>query len=219
MGKRGLFVVFEGIDGSGKSTQVHHFIRALEHRSKYIDVLRTHEPWRSEEIKRELASDTDLYKDGVKMAALFVNDRKNHSMQLIYPALQKEVFVVCDRYSLSTCAYQAAQGVPLDALVKMHQHEAILIPDLTYYVHVSVVVAQERMRCRGLPAEKFEKQIDFTSTLLNRYDDLCNRQSVSPYRDVFGPIAFVDGAQSVETIAQRIQNIFEPHYQQWHDNS
>jgi len=130
--KRERFIVFEGIDGAGTSTQLIESVRYLESLDKYQDVLRTHEPWKSGEIKRKLAEDRDAYSDGLKMAELYVQDRIQHTKELVQPILDKGVFVLSDRYSMSTCAYQSTQRVDLNELIKMHDLSRVLVPDITF---------------------------------------------------------------------------------------
>jgi len=154
--KKGLFVVFEGIDGCGKTTQMHNLINHMEQLSRYTDVLRTHEPWKSLEVKRKLAEDRDAYSDATSMTRLFIEDRIDHTRELIVPNLKKGVFVFCDRYSLSTCAYQSAQGMNVEELIRMHENELILKPDVTFLVDVSIETATKRKTNRGMKSEKFD---------------------------------------------------------------
>lgn len=138
MTKRGLFICIEGIDGAGKSTQVSLLIKHIDGLDKYIDILKTHEPWRSAEIKKKLKEDADAFSDGLKLAELYVEDRINHTREIVNDALGKGTFVICDRYSMSTLAYQWAQGVELEKLLELHKGKGVLIPDLVLVFDLSV---------------------------------------------------------------------------------
>lgn len=207
----GMFVVFEGIDGAGTSTQLIKLIEHLEEKDKYQDVLRTHEPWRNNEIRQRLKEDKDAYSGAEKMAELYVSDRESHSSNLIYPALRKGIFVLCDRYSMSTCAYQWAQGIDLDKLIKMHEGVEILIPDITFFVNVSVEIAQERISKRD-KREKFEDW-DFQKRVLESYHELVKRAHNN--YSIFGKVSEINGRGSIDEVAGRVSSAFNPVYEEW----
>ena len=213
MKKRGMFIVFEGIDGSGKSTQLFRLMEHLESRNKYHDFLRTHEPWDNEEINKKLAEDKDAYSDADKMAELFVHDRIVHSNVIVSPNLEKKVFVLCDRYSMSTCAYQWAQGVDLNKLIEMHKDYSILTPDITFFLDVSVEIAQQRIakRAGGLK-EKFEDW-EFQKKVLDSYHAIIKMAHEKEY--LFGKVKKINGRGFVEKVAERIKDAFEPVYEEW----
>ncbi len=154
--KRGMFIVLEGIDGSGKETQMFELARHIKAKNKYQDVILTHEPWRNLEIKRKLKEDKDAYSDSYKMAELYIKDRTEHVRELISPNLEKGAVVLCGRYMMSTCAYQWTQGANLDKLFEMHEGKGIILPDLTFFVYISAEIAQQRRAKRAEEKEKFE---------------------------------------------------------------
>lgn len=215
MVKKGLFIAIEGPDGAGKSTQVRSLIKHIEEKSKYIDVLRTHEPWRSSEIKRKLAEDKDSFSDGLAMAQLYVADRVNHTQELIVPLLNKGIFVISDRYAMSTCAYQWAQGVDVNKLLALHKGKGILIPDLTLVFDVPPGVAFQRRKERGGPADKFELDQTFTVKLVGKYKELV-AMAGTPEGKLFGKhVVRIDARQSVEAVSAKIQKAFDMAYKEW----
>lgn len=211
--KKGLFIVFEGIDGSGTSTQIINFARHLKELSKYLDVLLTREPWKSEEINRRLAQDRDAYSGAREMAALYIDDRESHTEQLIKPVIDQGCIVLSDRYSMSTCAYQSTQGMDLDELLRMHRGRGILKPDLTFFLRVSLEEAIRRIKLRGNPTEKFERDVYFIRKLISRYEHLVSLNLESA--ELFGQIEVIDGEQSVEKVFEEIKRRFSPFYESW----
>lgn len=201
-----MFVVFEGIDGSGTSTQLPILTKHIKELSKYHDVLETHEPWKSDEIKRRLREDRDAYSGANEMAALYVDDRRSHSENLINPNLEQGVFVLSDRYTLSTFAYQMTQGVSQAKLLKLHKDKRLIAPDITFYVRVSPETAIERIESRGDEKEKFEQE-EFLRTLVNSYDYWVNQGETNP--DILlGNLRVIDGERSIEDVAVAVRREF-----------
>ena len=148
---RGKFITFEGGEGCGKSTQVRRLKEALEHEG--FEVILTREPggtWLSEEI-RHLIKDqaTDAPCDRSELL-LFLAARAQLVKHVIRPALESGKWVVSDRFSDSTLAYQGyGRGLPLDELRRMNDFACEgLRPDLTLLLDVTPQTAEARMRGR-----------------------------------------------------------------------
>lgn len=206
MTKKGLFIVFEGIDGSGTSTHIHKLAERIEEFDKYLDVLRTHEPWKSEEIKRKLERDSEAYSGGLEMAELYIGDRADHTRILIRPNLEAGVTVLCSRYKMSTCDYQWAQGVQLHQLLSMHEHRGLLTPDITYFLDVPREVTQERLRESREKLEKFEKDPEFIDKLINNYRLLTQISETNPR--IFGKVVRIDGDREIDDVAEDVYKEF-----------
>ncbi len=156
---RGLFVVFEGIDGSGKSTVAHGVFDALSRKMPGRVVL-TSEPtdtWLGECVKRANSEGTDEFAE----ALLFMADRAQHGQQ-IRSWLEQGMIVLSDRYFSSTLAYQGAllkrqMGGTKAALewLKEVNRPIVVQPDLTLLLTVKVTVAVERLATRSSKT-KFE---------------------------------------------------------------
>jgi dTMP kinase len=211
--KKGLFVVFEGIDGAGTSTQVHYLATYIEELDKYQDVLRTHEPWQSKEIKDRLEGEKDAYSGAMDIAELFVEDRARHTHKRILPNLKDGGMVICDRYSMSTCAYQWAQGAPLEELMEMHKYRGIIVPDLTFFVDVSREVAEGRMKKAGRPLEKFERDPGFVDKLIEAYRALTHMSNVNS--GIFGEVVRINGDEGVVDVSSEIKEKFLSVYHGW----
>ena len=127
----GKFIVFEGIDGSGKSTQAGLLFHYLKERKKRVHS--TSEPTQyliGGLIKSWLAKDWQSTPDCLQL--LFAADRAYHLDKEIIPLLKKGVTVVCDRYSLSTLAYGALE-LDLDWLITLNQN--FIAPDVTFLLN------------------------------------------------------------------------------------
>jgi len=147
----GRFITFEGGEGCGKSTQVRRLREKLAEAG--VDVLLTREPggtWLSEEV-RHLIKDqtTDAPCDRCELL-LFLAARAQLVRNVIRPALAAGTWVISDRFSDSTLAYQGyGRGLPLDVLRQANDFACEgLKPDLTLFLDVTPEVAQARMHAR-----------------------------------------------------------------------
>ena len=149
--ERGKFITFEGGEGCGKSTQVKLLKEALERED--VEVVLTREPggtWLSEEIRRLIKDqDTDAPCDRSELL-LFLAARAQLVRTVIRPALEAGKWVVSDRFSDSTLAYQGyGRGLPLDILRDCNDFACEgLKPDLTLLLDVSPATAAARLRGR-----------------------------------------------------------------------
>jgi dTMP kinase len=154
----GLFVTFEGIDGSGKSTQA----RALaEHlRSKGVDVVLTREPGGSpgaEDIRALLVSGAPGRWSAETEILLFTAARRDHLEKTITPALARGAVVISDRFADSTRVYQGCARGDLRALVDtLHEQMIGRDPDLTLIIDADPTSALARGLARKSGEDRFE---------------------------------------------------------------
>jgi len=155
---QGAFISFEGIDGSGKSTQARILADAL--RGQGRDVVLTREPGGSpgaEEIRRlVLEGDRDRWSAETEIL-LFTAARRDHLERVIVPALAAGRVVICDRFADSTRMYQGLGRGDLRAVVD--QLHALMIgrePDLTILVDIDPAVGLGRALSRGGAEARFE---------------------------------------------------------------
>jgi dTMP kinase len=210
--ERGLFIVFEGIDGSGTSTQVHQLSQRIEELDKYQDIMRTHEPWKSKEIKKKLEEDRDAYSGAEEMSQLYIEDRINHFYRLIDPNYSAGAFVISSRYKSSTCAFQQAQGVPLAKLLEMHEHRGIQNPDITFFLDVSRKVAANRMKDRTR-SEKFERDAEFIEKVIKNYQNIAKLSKENP--KLFGRVIRIDAEKPLNEVSENVYQEFLPIYREW----
>ena len=141
--KGGMFIVFEGIDGTGKSTQLHLLAESL-HRLGYA-VVSTREPTDGPYGRkiRELFVDRGTVSHGEELE-LFIADRQQHVQEVIVPALADGCIVLCDRYYLSTIAYQGANGLDPDFI--MSRNKDFPAPDLAIILEMDPAQGIHRIR-------------------------------------------------------------------------
>ena len=160
---RGKFITFEGGEGCGKSTQIKRLKEALE--KDGVEVILTREPggtWLSEEIRRLIKDQaTDAPCDRSELL-LFLAARAQLVRNVIRPALESGTWVLSDRFSDSTLAYQGyGRGLPLDELRQMNEFACEgLRPDLTLLLAVSPETSRMRMRSREAATETAADRIE-----------------------------------------------------------
>ncbi len=156
---QGKFITFEGVDGAGKSTHIAQFAEALRARGK--NVISTREPGGTPlgEKLRELLLHEAMHLD--TEALLMFASRREHIAQLIAPALARGDWVISDRFTDATFAYQGGgRQLPLARLELLEQWvHAELQPDLTLLFDVPLAVARERLS-RSRTLDKFEREQD-----------------------------------------------------------
>jgi len=191
MEKRGKFIVFEGIDGCGKSTQIWNLARYISNLSKYNHVLVTRNPYKSREIRSILRTNEPAEHQAEKLAELFIKDREEHIKDLVKPHIEKGHHVICDRYIFSTLAYQAAQGLEMRKLIEMQSN--MPFPDVTFIIDTSAETAQERMKQDSRDEHKFEANLNFQKKVREKYLEL---KSHFPNQNIF----IINGSKSIPEI-------------------
>lgn len=195
---RGKFITFEGIDGAGKSSHVEWLAELLRNKGLVVHV--TREPGGTElgEKLRELLLHSSMHLETETL--LMFAARREHLAKLIEPALAKGEWVVCDRFSDATYAYQGG-GRGLDR-AKLHLlehwvHEH-LQPDLTLLFDLPLDVARERIALASRVLDRFEQErADFHERVRQAY---LERAHSAPSR-----IHVVDAQQSIESIRKSLE--------------
>ena len=157
---KGLFIVVDGIDGSGKSDMVKRIHNYLFSRSKSYRILTTREPTNGtygSRIREILVKEKKPGSSGKELMGLFLKDRREHLKKSIEPFLQNSNknelnIVVCDRYYYSNMAFQGAQGFDVSLIIRNNMQ--FRKPDIAFILDVDASIALKRIESRK--KEKFE---------------------------------------------------------------
>jgi dTMP kinase len=153
--KRGAFIVIEGLDGSGKTTQARLLVQKL--RSSHKAVYTT-EPSRGKigSFIREFCLFEEKRLDSATEALLFAADRIEHIQNEVVPALNKGLLVISDRYLYSSLAYQGSTGLSLEWIEAINKHA--LKPDLAVFIDVAPETVMQRLNRKKSVMETLETQ-------------------------------------------------------------
>ena len=202
----GKFITFEGGEGAGKSTQAGLLTSSLEKRG--IEVVLTREPGGSpgaEEIRKLLVEGEPERWAPLTETLLFLAARSDHIARLIGPSLEKENWVVCDRFSASTLVYQGiTRGVGIETVKALQDTiPGMIYPDLTIVLDVDPKIGLKRAGARPEDLEsRFEKfDAEFHDTLREAFRELARAQG--------NHCVMVDGGRAPELVADDVWQIVE----------
>jgi len=173
----GIFIVFDGLPGSGKGTQIKKAFEYIFDKSKkYDNILVTDEPTNGpyglklRELFKQQKGAGDLKEEIFKA---FVDDRKWHVENTIVPALEKNFVVMCDRYKYSSIAYQTVQGTDFEKCFSAHKD--FLSPDLALIFDVDPNEANQRVNSakdeKRKQSDNF-REVEFVKNLRKYFLDL-----------------------------------------------
>jgi len=194
--KEGIFIVLEGIEGSGKGEQIKHLSAYFSERK--LPLLTTWEPGGTSLGKRireillfgpPISAEAELF--------LYLSDRAQHVREVIIPALKEGKIVICDRYYPSTLAYQGyGRGLDIEKIKKMNQWATQgLEPQVIILIDVPVEVAIRRIQRRSL--DRLEREeISFHEKVRNGYLLLAAKE-----QDKY---LVIDGQKTPEEVFQEI---------------
>lgn len=173
--KQGLWIVFEGIDGVGKSTLIEGVFRQIQ--KEQYPIVRTGEAGGTplgREI-RQMLDFADSRPIPLAEYLLFAADRAQHMAQVVLPALKEKNIVISDRSADSSLAYQGyGRKVDLDIIKRVNQAAmGGAIPDAVFYLRLPVEEALRRLEERGGIATSFEKEErDFFERVARGFDEI-----------------------------------------------
>lgn len=199
------FVALEGIDGAGITTQARRLVSCLNEQGRPARY--TKEPSEGHWgllLRRVLAGSLRRARydgreepfDETTLALAFAADRADHLACEIEPALAAGVTVICDRYVLSSLAYQ---GRALDLAWLLAINARCRAPDLTLYLHVPVAVSLARIVAAGRVHERYEQEATLAEVLAG-YE-----RGIAALREAGQRVVVVDGTAPIEVVARAIQ--------------
>lgn len=199
----GFFITFEGIEGSGKTTQINLLAEYLK--DKGYDVLVSREPGGTplgEKIRHLLLDPQYSSMDYRTEILLYAADRAQHVKEKIKPALKKGKIVISDRFADSNLAYQAA-GRGLDYEIVYQINDWIIDstwPDLTFILDIDIKEGLKRARAQSFDAEgdRLEREVDdFHQRVRDAYLKMAEKER----------FALVNAGESIKQVQKNIENI------------
>ena len=195
-----MFISFEGIDFSGKSTQIELFKDYLVEHNKKVEILR--EPGGteiSEKMRQVLLDNKNDKMFAEAELLLFSASRAQLVREKIQPYLEKGIYVISDRFHDSSTAYQGyGRGVAIDIVKQIHQLAiGDTIPDLTFFIDIPVGIANERRKKKSKgKLDRIElADTEFYNRVRNGYLEIAKQEE---------RFKVIDGTQTIETIQNQI---------------
>jgi dTMP kinase len=195
-----MFISFEGIDFSGKSTQIELLKDYLVDHNKKVEILR--EPGGteiSEKVRRILLDNKNEIMFAEAELFLFSASRAQMVREKIHPYLEKGIYVISDRFHDSSTAYQGyGRGINLDKVQMVHQLAiGDTIPDLTFFIDIPVGIANERRKKKSkVKLDRIEvADTEFYNRVRNGYLEIARKEE---------RFKVIDGTQTIETIQNQI---------------
>jgi len=199
---KGKFIVFEGNDGSGKSTQILKVEKYLK--EKGYKVVTTREPGGTEVgfRIRKLLLDPAYKMDGLTEALLLAADRNEHVKNVLIPALEDGYVVVCDRYILSSIVYQGiVRGVGVENIIKLNSiFEEKIKPDLYIILTLSPEIALQRLKMAGKNDKLDTENFDFHRKVYNGFKEVSK---------MFKKCVNIEAEGTVEDVFEKVRKVID----------
>lgn len=200
---KGIFITFEGPDGSGKSTQIVLLSNYL--REKGFNVLNTREPGGtdiSEQIRKIILNPENGDMNDMAEALLYAAARAQHVAQLIKPALEDGYIVISDRFMDSSIAYQGYARALGDSVRVINEYAVQgITPDLTFFLDLSAEEGIARVAKRHNMDRLEQEDISFHQAVYEGYLKLADI-----YKDRY---VRIDASGSVEEVSEKVIKVFE----------
>lgn len=205
-----VFITIEGLDGSGKTTQMEMLLDHLQQRG--VEYLYTREPGGTElaeKIRNLVLDPANRGMSVISEAFLYAAARADHVQNVIRPALASGKVVICDRYTDSSLVYQGyAGGLPLEFVQQINEMATgALKAHRTIVLDLSAAVAQERRRAAGELDRMEEKETFFHEQVREGYLDLAKAE---PRR-----IKIVDASQPAAHVQSDLRRLVEEVLPRW----
>jgi dTMP kinase len=198
---KGLFVTMEGVEGSGKSTQIALLKDYLQTKGRSVDV--TREPGGTpigEAVRTVLLDPANDMMDSMSELLLYEAARAQHVAQIIRPALDRGTIIICDRFSDSTTAYQGAgRGLSKEEMDRLHGLATRgLVPDLTILIDLPVA--------EGLARAKRYRDADRIELEPEEFHERVRQAFLRLAKDEPDRVKIVDGLLPMDKVAEEIRS-------------
>lgn len=194
---KGKFIVFEGIDGSGKTTQIELLINDLQRQGKQVEMI--HYPDYEKGIgklihdflykKYDFSPETQF----LLYFADFIKDKEK-----IKQWLNQDKIVIADRYFTTTIAYQCLKGFTLEKALNIAQEFSLLKPDMVIYIDIPADIAIDRKFKEKGNLDRHEEDYQFLTNLRGVYKKLVANQ-------VFAKWVVIDGAKEIKEVFNQVK--------------
>lgn len=196
-----MFIVLEGIDGCGKTTQLKFIKKYFEENFPDKKVIVTREPGGTECPTSEKIRDVILYNemDEYSRALLYAASRYEHQLK-IKEWLDKDYIVICDRYIYSSLAYQSNENITMDEILSINRYNEIVKPDLILFFRIDLDTFHARTRIRLQ-----ERELDVMEKKSDKYFLLAIKGYIEAFRKVDEYLIEVDGTKSIEETRNNVE--------------
>ncbi len=194
---KGLFITFEGPDGSGKTTVSTEVYKRLLNEG--YDVIYTREPGGidiAEQIRKVILDPANTAMDIRTEALLYAASRRQHLVEKVLPALAQDKIVICDRFVDSSLAYQGVgRGIGMEEVFQINQFAIEgKMPDKTIYLDIDAEVGLQRIGNRAFKDRLDQESLDFHSKVMEGY-----KQVFEKFKD---RMILIDASKDPETVIQ-----------------
>lgn len=199
---KGLFITFEGTEGSGKTTLIDKVENYLN--EKGFKVVKTREPGGikiAEQIRNVILDVNNTKMDKITEALLYAASRRQHLVEKVLPNLEKGYIVICDRFIDSSLAYQGyARGIGIDKVYKINLSATDgILPDYTFYIDVRPEVGLARIAKNNREQNRLDlENINFHKNVYEGYKQV---EKLFPERFIN-----INGEQSIDMVFNDIKN-------------
>jgi len=210
MSKRGVFITFEGMDGCGKTTQMHRLGKRL--REAGCRVLETIEPGGTEiglKIRGILLDSANQELAPTAELLVYFAARAQNVSQLILPALNEGQVVLSDRFTDSSLAYQGCgRGLGADTVLALDRIACGgLKPDLTLLIEIDLATSQARAEARNRRGNRTDRMEEQEAAFYNRVRDAYSALAAAEP----GRFRIIDGRAGVDEVAEQIWSVVSAH--------
>ena len=194
------FITFEGIDGSGKTTQIDLLKKLFSNRKDVIFTANPGETQLGKELRKILLHRVDLKLSEINEMFLFFTGIQDNYEKVILPAISQKKTVLCDRYYDSTIAYQGfGRRLDMNKILKLVEVSALPEPNITILFRIDFNIFLERADKKGSKDKIENSKNEFYKSVINGYDELAK---IHKNRYVV-----LDGSKPVEILHRQVKEV------------